>query len=119
MSRELDARVAVEVMGLEVFYRADGSAFLIDDRWMKAPTPYSSEIADAWLVVEKMIENGWSPALIETYSHEHEARVWQCEFDSCSDDGYREDAPFIAVALTAPEAICLAALACMEVPDGK
>jgi hypothetical protein len=56
---------------------------------------YSTNIADAWLVVEKMQEKGWLVSI-------RNFPKWTCEI--CFYD------PIIVYAETAPLAICLAAL---------
>ena len=123
MSRELDARVAVEVMGIELLvcrhewryaedekdegyggftgwvcdtcspalYRSERG----DDEWWSIPKRYSTSIADAWLVVEKM---RGKVVLIFAYGG------WSCRVMVRG-----REMSFHAA--TAPEAICLAALA--------
>ena len=86
--RELDAGVAEYVMGY---------GKLQDWYWRPA---FSTNIKHAWSVMEKM-QDAWLPSIY------HDGQLWVCEFY----DGKRK---VIASALTAPEAICLAALASVE-----
>ena len=66
----------------------------------------STNIADAWLVVEKILELGYSFELDNTLNN------WYCEIIY----GHNEDMPIHkATASTAPMAICLAALKALEV----
>ena len=107
MSRELDARVAVEVMGWE----RHGVFWMVPRVPDEDPRSYSgvrlehfqpsTSIADAWLVVEKLLADGWHP----TIEHDEETEQWYVSFG--------EAAVMFATAATAPEAICLAALAAL------
>lgn len=96
MSRKIDALVAEHVMGWARIPNSKG-------RFMKwygplkknkypNPQPYSTDIAAAWQVVEKMGHIGlnWEPLV---------SSKWDCVFERTS-----------TVAKTAPMAICLAAL---------
>lgn len=60
------------------------------------PLPYSTDIAAAWPVVEKMKERGLWPAIVSAGRH----GLWRCE--TCDD---------LKEGKTAPLAICLCALA--------
>ena len=71
---------------------------------------YSDEIAAAWQVVEKMREQGWW-AVVRFYdpdTDENPAHRWDAHFGRYEDVG---SVVRIRFADTAPEAICLAALA--------
>lgn len=125
--RELDAAVAMLVMGCEVNYNEDkpmpylscgcASKKHVDDsdrdRWLYSEIPeYSTDIAAAWCVVEEMRERGY-------YLNLHvpgpkpcgDVGLYSAEFhDALAGlDDYRK--PGIAVRITsAALAICLAAL---------
>ena len=87
MNRELDARIAEEVMGHINFY---GGEYI--------GPHYSTRIQDAWLVVEKLAKRGG----VNIHLHENNmVQVW-----------VSSEIP--AHAPTAPLAICLAALAVVE-----
>jgi len=114
---ELDALVAEKVMG---GVRTDPGSY----RYPEAPSrragvywlpQYSTSIADAWLVVEKMREKGWVYCIVQSYPENAEEPSWDdstmrvrwwVEFSR-----YRSP-----VEVTSPEcetpalAICLAAL---------
>lgn len=117
--RELDALVAEKVMGWHIvtdfdlrppekhWNNAKGYVCLVagnklnDGREMKGFSP-STDIADAWKVVEKMRERG-----LDVYLRF--VSTWTAEFDSVSGDvnGFAD-------ADTAPLAICLAALKAVQ-----
>lgn len=143
----LDKRVAVEVMGLR---DADFGPFTTcaycggDMRfcgarswchqckeWRHSPYhEYSTEIADAWLVVEKMTdfdtnrdEPCWSVAIFHAQRGQVGCRVYACRpghniFDAggAAILGDNEGVIAEAVGRSAPHAICLAALAALAVP---
>jgi hypothetical protein len=107
--RELDAMVAEKVMGLETGASGDNAwilgdaLYVIDDGHAAVLPHYSTDIAAAWLVVEKMRADGWhfelsdrdavdeQPFWVEFATKEYErgGQSWQA---------------------AAPHAICLAAL---------
>jgi hypothetical protein len=68
--------------------------------------PFTTDIAAAWLVVERMRELGWSLDL-----HGSSDTGWTAWLKG---DGFK----VFACADTAPEAICAAALKAMEVSNG-
>lgn len=87
------------------------------------PPPYSTDIAAAWQVVEKMREIACQ---VDVTSHgEHEvvlAHGVVCYIHGFNEDFWREgmlDADYSAVADTAPMAICLAALRAINVEVPK
>lgn len=107
--RELDALVAEKVMGLRVKYRTPGFPYFEDyiDTAHDVPR-YSTDIAAAWAVVEKIhLLNG----LDLTYGQPREGGVpaWRIKRDHCGDE--EED---IAIADTVPLVICRAALKVSE-----
>ena len=65
------------------------------------PRKYSAQIADAWLVVEKMEEMEGTVSIFYYYAPSEKTSYWGVKL------GYRE---IYASANTAPLAICLAAL---------
>jgi len=124
MSRETDAAVATEVMGeprpegkptvtghistLTMFEDYPWKAWvprLVEGRpdWTWAPRSYSTLIADAWLVVEKLAERikdmGFSVEFVKPEGWF--AKVWDHGIEAEWEGPYAD---------TAPEAICLAAL---------
>lgn len=122
-ARERDALVAERVMGWvkdggrrgfwfdpadpKLFYASgythDGSDYDFPDF---CPT---TDIAAAWEVVEKLVELGMYPDLIST----GDPVAWRCVVDKYIEDVDTDEAlewPRSAVAATAPEAICIAAL---------
>jgi hypothetical protein len=114
-SRELDALVAEKVMGEQVRgtwiidgVRPDG----IPNR--QCPVEhYSSDIASAWEVVEKLADLGWCIELKHYPKGSPQGPKWLVflwrEFDAGEGEIIREPA-FQLPADTAPLAICLAAL---------
>ena len=76
-------------------------------KWV--PDPYSSDISAAWQVVEKMIGQEYnfelSSALAYTTGGEFEGANWYVAFT-----GGLEDKTYDTARLTAPSAICVAAL---------
>ena len=116
--RELDALIAEKVMGLDVhnkvniFYNRPKNQ---KHGWQNIPH-YSTKIADAWLVVEKLANEGFCPALI--YDDDGS---WTMAFDGIQNLP-EDDEPLITsfcieakmIADTAPLAICLAALKAIE-----
>jgi hypothetical protein len=108
MSKEIDAMVAREVFGHKVcldFHDGRNEPILvvgIPNPYKLCPEvpPYSSDIAAAWLIVEKMRKHDWSVTI-----GQHIDLSWRCKFT--------DDETLIEVISTAPtasEAICLAAL---------
>ena len=120
MSRELDAKVAEKVMGLEVFtsrqdWMQKGMPHIAE--WAESVIypafwhpkfelatvvdPYSTDIKAAWEVVEKLGEDGWIVTL-------HRDFKWYCDLTWFTED---DTASTSVEANTLPEAICKAALA--------
>ena len=104
--RELDALVAEKVMGLRFVWRSqltdhygyNAGVWTIPTKWgtmdlTEEPPRYSTDIAAAWEVVEKMREDGFLVALYRS------AGAWIAD----TNPGYGKSD-------TAPHAICLAAL---------
>ena len=114
--RELDALIAEKVMGKSLPYnlhemeamarRTKAGAELVD----RMVPHYSTQIADAWLVMEKM-----SFEFTEVDIFGHEIERWTCCFHGHLHD---LDKDGLAYADTAPLAICLAALKTKENDDG-
>jgi hypothetical protein len=103
--QELDRAVAEEVMGCRVQVSANGKLSELgggEERVYKdAQIPrFSTDIAAAWQVVEKMREYGWSVTI-----GQHIDLSWRCKFTN--DEILIE---VIARANTAPRAICETAL---------
>ena len=99
--RELDALVAEKVMGHE-FCPIHHSLFCCG-----RGANYSTSIADAWLVVEKMREMGAWMSLSVTGG-----KTWDVR--GIIDERKPTEVRFIAHSESAPEAICLAALRAVE-----
>lgn len=121
--RELDALVAEKVMGWIWFPKDDEGP-----RYLASPDPnsmyvwypgsgvgthplYSTSIAAAWEVWDKLIADGWYPDVIT--SHVSDGLDYRCELHRGGDG----DGDYvISHADTAPLAICLAALAAIGIP---
>lgn len=96
-NRELDVLVAKHVMKLDVEAAVAGQ-ILDDDCGCKIEIPhYSTDIAAAWDVVEKLKIKGFDFVL-------HWKTAWECIF------WFGRDKWFESNCETAPRAICLAAL---------
>jgi len=112
--RELDALVAEKVMGVEVS-QPDGSSsgYLHIREWGEELPRYSSDIAAAWSVVEKLRgEEGFAIDLTSVGSPT--SWDWNVHIEHPTDEaGY-----WLGTAKEAPRAICLAALRAkgVEVP---
>ena len=111
--RELDALIAEKVFGQTIVY-VGGHPHLTEgnDNYLGGDCPYfSTRIADAWLVVEKMRghEKRYNFGIEETnkFIGDDLTDGWEAYF--CDDDYSNE-----GFALTAPLAICLAALRAVE-----
>ena len=100
---ELMAYHRGELMSGDGIWR-QGDQSSTDSSWV--PKPFSTDISAAWEVWEKLIEDGWYPDLITTYSHATQGQRYTCQMHHAD----IQDAPHHAVADTAPHAICLAAL---------
>lgn len=130
--RELDALVAEKVMGLVLqpitvvdykgVHTEPGSVvkdYTAPDgrkcRSVKECPHYSTSIADAWLVVEKLQCQGHDGKWFFRLDYDC-VETWDCAFykESTCDGGYPEQ---WATALTAPHAICLAALKAVGVEE--
>lgn len=115
MSRDLDAVVAEKVMGwrkMEGFWVAPGTPDWVNlYSQPRDPPPFSSDIAAAWQVVEKMVGHGEGNEVRIT------AGLGRCDvtFDL---PGYRPILDRIgdATSDSLPTAICLAALRAVGVP---
>lgn len=112
--RKLDALIAERVMGWD----RDGDRLWPPDtrrsKWkygISVP-PYSTSIADAWPVVEKLKERH-SVELIGGPNDEGGCEHWSCTIKSY---GYRsfQDQKWRGEADTAPLAICIAALRAVD-----
>ena len=108
--RELDARIAEKVFEQKVVY-VGGHPHLTEgnDNYLGGDCPhFSTQIADAWLVVEKLGEDGWSCNIVR---HEKDDNL--CEFwgGKMGNKHWRE---IVNHQPTTPLAICLAALAVVE-----
>ena len=132
--RELDALIALQIFRYTLDYEfADtlGAPCVRElrdqyDEWGMLPH-YSTEIGDAWLVVEKM-HAGIDPATMNRYQYLTLCCVstygakWAASFDfNLGDEWYEADLimsyPFAVRASTAPLAVCRAALAACGVPS--
>lgn len=105
--REMDAAVHRAVFGEEPRY--------VQPVWFVgvAELPrYSTHIAAAWLVVERLKEDRWGLNL----NYRSDGDDYECEFDR--DQGTHWDTHPSQFAPTAPEAICRAALAAVA-PDAR
>lgn len=123
--RSLDIEIAERIFGYTLDYEFEGAPCVKElrdqyDEWGVLPH-YSTEIGDAWLVVEKM-HAGIDPAVMGKYTYLALVCVstygakWAASFDHClTDDWYEADRimtyPFAFRAPTPALAICRAALA--------
>ena len=107
-ARERDALVAREVLGYTDYW-PEGAAMNME----RVPY-YTTDIAAAWEVVEKMRERG---LLVEVGNRAQSVGVgkgWYAfavspDYEACDECGAPYD-PDYSVGATAPEAICIAAL---------
>ena len=104
MSRELDERVAVEVMGWKRV--ADKFQDPHDNCLWGKVNSYSTDIGQAWLVVEEMRKRGYGCAIF--YHWEVSETNPSCEFDWRDTNGNLH--AIEESGGTVPEAICRAAL---------
>ena len=111
MTRELDAAVAEKVMKLS-YILFDGTDKDADELIPE----YSRDISAAWLVVEKMIADGWEFSIEYANWNEVEGEPleygWWCAFAYYTDD--EEDHKYVNANGEPSEAICLAALAAVD-----
>lgn len=131
--RELDALVAEKVMGEAVVEHGEEFLRNAEGLWGSRPKltvlrpshrpnapdgmrrlklpAYSTDIAAAWEVVERLLSRKMYPDLVSS----NYPVVWTCEVDSYSDPEAATDPwPVKACADTAPLAICRAALAAVR-----
>lgn len=111
--RELDVEVASKVMGIP--RTVDSGRWYIDGRHTTEPPPYSTSIAAAWQVVERL-KADWNQ------KGDDEPLVWS--FLDCGESGWRVEINWLhhdgdiqiesAVAESLPLAICDAALAWVQ-----
>ena len=103
MSRELDAQIAEKIFGwVHIDKFTISGAWQLPGGFQRIDCPhYSTNIADAWEVVEKMVELGHKVEIESCYNN-----TWRCGFTK---DFVTNQCPY---ALTLPEAICKAALFC-------
>lgn len=100
--RELDALVAEKVMGIAVNRFGE---VIQPGMGVGMPRRYSTDIASAWGVVEKMQADGWFFKVEDGALH----TCWYADF-IISEPGRPPKGPRRTQADTAPLAICLAAL---------
>lgn len=124
----LDAEICRVVFGLKVESVALISGDLAYGVWgqnprrpaeVSAPRPYSSDIGDAWRVVERMQELGWWARLTTPFEP---GQPWFCGFTPLGMSGWNGRPDHKAGAETMPLAICrvaLKALASDGVPTTK
>jgi len=108
--RELDARIAEKVFEQKVVY-VGGHPHLTEgnDNYLGGDCPhFSTQIADAWLVVEKLRGNGWVMTLENMCANDCVGVLFE------SDPALDLDRPAYSGRGAAPLAICLAALAVVE-----
>lgn len=110
VNRELDAIVAEKVMGIGNTFLSrcndPGETAYLDDQGLYRLVPhYSTDIAAAWGVVERMRDDDWR---VDLWVDED---GWWVRFTRFLQVGYE-------CADTAPEAICRAALKAMEADNG-
>lgn len=103
LSRELDFRVAREVMEL-VDHDTDEffPTMKNQDGQIVVPPEYSKDMNDAMTVVEKMRGLGWYLSLVTFVEGKWEAEFWLYDDDSV---GYVDDTPARAICFAALEAI--------------
>lgn len=115
--RELDAEVAERVMGWRVERQRGNSPWLVkrpDHEWSRIEQhAFSTDIAAAWQVVEKMQADGWGHKHL-THSQYAESPSVEWTFMQPG-KGIRSIVK--AEAMTAPLAICLAALATTQTEE--
>jgi hypothetical protein len=103
---ELDRAVAERVMGFTPLLHDFGSAWEGDDNEIcESIPPYSTSIAAAWLVVEKMATLGHRLCLLQV----RDRLRWHADF--------LREREYMGSGQTAPEAICRAALAALGASD--
>lgn len=107
--RELELLIAVNVMGFKILSHWEPGVIkhVIDEHQCEVdaghfPKPYSTSIADAWEVVDALWDRDWHLKLERVGVH------WECSFMHEIQDVGTEK---IEIAIEAPHAICLAALA--------
>jgi hypothetical protein len=113
-ARELDERIGLEIMGWKLqSSRFVGLCYLVDDR--KTVRYPSQRIDDAFLVVERMREDGYDSFKLACYSGKWVAEFY-CGKGPCERHGWPHENYHGAKeeAGTAPLAIALAALAAMK-----
>lgn len=109
--RYLDALIAEKVMGLESLQLLDPKVagyVYPDDVWPHIPD-YSTDIAAAWEVVEKLTTSVYTSIELEPVAHykEYTAAI---SFEVDDGDAVTIAGPFYFTASSMPHAICLAAL---------
>jgi hypothetical protein len=99
--REIDRLVAEKVMGLKI----DDYYFVLDEKGLREGEllNYSTNIEDAWRVVEKLKNTG--DVLI---AKDFDDNQWEVEITIWQNESIHKH--FVVKAETAPLAICLAAL---------
>jgi hypothetical protein len=106
--RELDALVAEKVMGWKV--RPDRYPVDATGQSQFRVPEYSTDIAAAWRVVEQMRQVGW---FVQIHDHTTSWEVALGRPEWVTSDLYQARVMPSASSVTAPHAICLAALAAL------
>ena len=112
-TRDLEAKIAEEVFGIEVISDVSGPVY-VHGALMLPVSMYARSISDAWLVVERMAEVEWRMHLSDERANVNYDNLfipgWACTF-------YNEDHCYLGSTVTvdtAPEAICRAALVALR-----
>lgn len=109
--RELDALVAEKVMGNTLAPGPGAMGIVVNITELKRIPPYSTDIAAAWEVVEKIGEGftlgrSWEKWVCTSVPGD----MWGCYIDEPGRYEMLNDGDYFEWADTAPHAICLAAL---------
>ncbi len=108
--RELDALVAEKVMGIELTITSQGHPYFRDGTLLRVPIAhYSTDIAAAWQVVEKMRDLGYWCQMRNEFEAHDGPDCW-AGFTPHSTTGWNGRPDHWTQAETLPLAICLAAL---------
>lgn len=110
-SRELDALVAEKVLGKKLDLRTDSHCVPVGHVLPEHVRPYSTDIATAWEVVEKvgLVWRGFHFGLFwSSYYEDYRDAQWRAGWFEWEYTGPEDRA--VGYSLSAPHAICLAAL---------
>jgi hypothetical protein len=110
--RELDALIATKVMGITIPSWLEVPAGLQTMTSREVVPPYSTDLSDAWHIIERLHELGWHYEVGQCVNSARHYASFGSGFYSTIDNCFETE--FTAASDTPAHAICLAALEVLD-----